>query len=172
MATPLAGYRYRGARAMVLLHEHHMRRFLVTWRGADGAELTLPATTDSDYASRATLLRHVLGAAGRYMIWMTRQLELPDPGIDPVPDVERIDADADVYLEHVLERWRHPLAEVAEERFADRAYPIWGVAFCIDAMLEHAVMHPIRHTFQLEELLAAQPPSATGPDRVALPHDA
>jgi hypothetical protein len=39
-------------------------------------------------------------------------------------------------------------------------------------MLEHAVMNPIRHTFQLTELLAAQPPSATDPDRAALPHDA
>jgi hypothetical protein len=30
----------------------------------------------------------------------------------------------------------------------------WNVHYCIDAMLEHAVMHPIRHTFQLQELLA------------------
>jgi hypothetical protein len=28
---------------------------------------------------------------------------------------------------------------------------------CIDAMLEHAVMHPIRHAFQLEELMRRQP---------------
>jgi hypothetical protein len=27
------------------------------------------------------------------------------------------------------------------------------VTYTIDAMLEHAVMHPIRHTFQLEELV-------------------
>ena len=25
--------------------------------------------------------------------------------------------------------------------------------YCIDAMLEHAVMHPIRHAFQLDELI-------------------
>ena len=29
----------------------------------------------------------------------------------------------------------------------------WQTRYCIDAMLEHAVMHPIRHRFQLDELL-------------------
>jgi hypothetical protein len=28
--------------------------------------------------------------------------------------------------------------------------------YSIDAMLEHAVMHPIRHSYQLEELMAAE----------------
>ena len=47
------------------------------------------------------------------------------------------------------------LAEVPEERFEDREYPArWKTLYCVDAMLEHAVMHPIRHTFQLERLLA------------------
>jgi len=30
----------------------------------------------------------------------------------------------------------------------------WGVKDYVDAMLEHAVMHPIRHAFQLEGWLA------------------
>jgi hypothetical protein len=29
----------------------------------------------------------------------------------------------------------------------------WQTLYSIDAMLEHAVMHPIRHAFQLEELM-------------------
>lgn len=29
----------------------------------------------------------------------------------------------------------------------------WKTLYCVDAMLEHAVMHPIRHAFQLEELM-------------------
>ena len=30
----------------------------------------------------------------------------------------------------------------------------WGAPFTADAMLEHAVLHPMRHAFQLEELMA------------------
>jgi hypothetical protein len=29
----------------------------------------------------------------------------------------------------------------------------WLTRFCIDSMLEHAVMHPIRHAFELDALL-------------------
>ena len=32
----------------------------------------------------------------------------------------------------------------------------WGSPYSINAMLEHAVMHPIRHRFQLENLLREQ----------------
>jgi hypothetical protein len=32
----------------------------------------------------------------------------------------------------------------------------WGATLSIDGMLEHAVLHPARHRFQLEELLEAQ----------------
>jgi hypothetical protein len=54
-------------------------------------------------------------------------------------------------LEHVLERWRAPLIDDVLET---PEYPSrWKPRYCIDSMLEHAVMHPIRHTFQLNELL-------------------
>jgi uncharacterized damage-inducible protein DinB len=150
----LADYRYRGARALVLLHDHHLRAFLTTWRRAVAAGVALPSTDDPAYASLAALLRHVVGAAGGYLRWMTEQLGLPDPGIDPVPPADEIEAHADAYLEHVLERWREPLRDVAPEHFEGHAYASrWGDPFTIDGMLEHAVMHPIRHAFQLEELL-------------------
>jgi hypothetical protein len=149
----LAGYRYRGARALVLLHERELRAFLATFRRAQAWGVTLPETDDPDYASLETLLRHVLGAAGGYLRWATKVLDLPDPGVDPVPPVEAIDAEAEAYLEHVLDRWWSPLHDVPEERF-EKAYPSnWGTPYCVDAMLEHAVVHPMRHAFQLEELM-------------------
>ena len=47
-----------------------------------------------------------------------------------------------------------PLADVAPERFEDREYAsAWKELFTIDSMLEHAVMHPVRHEFQLLELM-------------------
>lgn len=151
----LPEYRYRGARALVILHEQHLREFLATWRRAQAAGVALPRSSDPNYRSLATLLSHVLRCARSYLLWICRQLDLPDPGVRPAPAADTADADADEYLEHVLERWRAPLAEVPEARFYRPEYPSnWGVAYCIDAMLEHAVMHPLRHRFQLAGLLA------------------
>lgn len=149
----LDGYHYRGARALVILHDREMRRFVDTWRRADAAGVALPPTPNTHYSSRAHLLRHVLRSARGYMVWMTSHLGLPDPGIDEPPEVEVVAERADAYLEHLLERWRTPLMEVPEERFEVPYTSYWGEPFTIDSMLEHAVMHPIRHRFQLEELL-------------------
>jgi hypothetical protein len=139
---------------MVLLHEEHLRRFVHTWRLALAASVSLPATDDPNYASLGALGRHVLGAAGGYMVWICEVLTLPDPGIRSAPEVGAVVRDADDYLEHVLERWRTPLREVPDERLETPEYPSrWQTRYCIDSMLEHAVMHPIRHAFQLDELI-------------------
>ena len=101
---------------MVLLHEEHLRRFVQTWRRALAVPVTLPASADPNYASVEVLGRHVLRAAGGYLVWTCDVLKLPDPGVRPAPDAADIVRDADSYL-------------------------------------EHAVMHPIRHAFQLDELI-------------------
>jgi hypothetical protein len=45
------------------------------------------------------------------------------------------------------------LISIEESKFFDAVYKSnWGTDYCIEAMLEHAVMHPIRHEFQLKEL--------------------
>lgn len=157
MAKDLDNYKSRGARALVLLHEKHLRECLEVWKQAKAADIRLPGTTDENYRSLETLLEHILGAAGSYMVGICKNLELPDPEIKPVPKADTIGAEAEGYLEHVLERWRLPLVDVPDERLEpdpESYYP--GMPYWIDAMLEHAVMHPVRHEFQLKELLQAQ----------------
>lgn len=152
--SSLPTYSYRGARALVLLHEQQLRKFLETWRQAKAVSVSLPKTDDSDYQSMETLLRHILRAARGYMTWMCEKLELPDPDIMATPEADEIEEKADRYLEHLVDRWRTPLAAIPEERFHAPEYQArWKVAYCIDAMLEHAVMHPIRHQFQLVDLM-------------------
>jgi len=153
-----SGYRYGGARALVLLHDRHLREFLGVWREARARGVELPRTDDPDYFTSDTLLLHVLGAARGYMTWICEQLDLPDPGIEPPPAAGEIALRAEEYMEHVLAGWRKPLVDVPEEKFEPAVYPArWGTPYCIDAMLEHAVMHPIRHTFQLRNLLSKAP---------------
>ncbi len=88
-------------------------------------------------------------------------LTLPDPGIRAAPDVDAIVRDADDYMEHVLERWRAPLKDVSNEQLETPEFASWWqTRYCIDAMLEHAVMHPIRHSFRLDELMKGLPGTA------------
>jgi hypothetical protein len=155
-AIIIKNFKYGGARALIALHERHMRSLLDTWRRAKAVGAPLPQTTDPAYKSMETLLWHILKSSRGYITWICEKLELPDPGIDPVPKVEHVEQEADVFLGHLMEKWQLPLCDVPEERFFDRVYASrWDVEYCIEAMLEHAVMHPIRHEFQLINLMEA-----------------
>ena len=154
MTSSDLAYRSRAVRALVLLHDEHLRHFLVVWKQAQGVSVVLPTTDDPAYASLDTLLRHVLGAARGYMTWMCEKLDLPDPEIRMPPDAAALSMEANSYMEHVLDKWRTPLQNIDDDRLYTPEYPSrWQTRYCIDAMLEHAVMHPIRHAFQLEELM-------------------
>jgi hypothetical protein len=62
--------------------------------------------------------------------------------------------DAEDYLEHVLGHGRSPLRDIPDDQLETPGFPSpWQTRYSIDAMLEHAVMHPIRHAFQLDELM-------------------
>ena len=152
----LPEYKYNGARSLVLLHELYLRSFVKTWKQAKDKNIVLPETDDPAYVSLQALLRHILRAARGYMTWMCDKLELPDPQINPTPADENIEAEVENYLEHVIEGWKLPLSDVPENKFMKTVYKSrWGVEYCIDAMLEHAVMHPLRHESQLNNLMSA-----------------
>lgn len=148
-------YRSRAVRALVLLHEEHLRRFVQTWQQAIAIPVSLAPASDPNYASLETLGRHVLSAAGGYLVWICEMLRLPDPAVRPAPHANAIVRDADDFLKHILERWRaEALREISDEQLETPEYPShWRTRYCIDSMLEHAVMHPIRHAFQLDELI-------------------
>lgn len=149
-----APYKYNGAKALVALHEVHIKSFYETCKQAKQLGVKLPVSDDLYYKSLDTLLYHVLRSARGYMIWMCDKLQLEDPMITETPPAEMIEEKADEQISHLLERWRIPLQNVELELFEVKVYKSnWGVDYCIDAMLEHAVMHPIRHEFQLKNLM-------------------
>jgi uncharacterized damage-inducible protein DinB len=139
---------------MVALHATYLREFLDTWRRFDARGIALPATRNPNYASREALLAHVLGAAARYLTWMCEQLALPRPAVEEYPEASGFADRAEEYMESVLAAWEGPLRGVTEEQADNQAFVSrWGIPYSIDAMLEHAVMHPIRHAYQLDKLL-------------------
>jgi uncharacterized damage-inducible protein DinB len=156
-SADLKPYKYNGAHALVILHEKYMKLCLHTWQEAKSLGIKLPETDDQDYQSLDTLLRHIFRASRGYLTWMCDKLNLADPEIEKVPEAAVIESGAEAYLVHLLEKWRLPLADIPEEKFHKPTFTSrWGVEYCIDAMLEHAVMHPIRHEFQLRNLINTQ----------------
>ncbi len=150
MSAPI----YSGATALTTLHERHLREFLEVWRAAVERGVELPATDDPNYASMETLLAHVLGAAASYLNWICAQLGLPPRMAEDRPAPEGLGARAGAYLDSLLEAWSRPLEGLTEERaYAPAHTSRWGPPYCLDAMLEHAVMHPLRHTHQLRRLM-------------------
>lgn len=147
-------YKSRGVRALVLLHDEYLRRFFKTWQRARAAHVILPSTEDPAYVSFDTLGHHVLRAARGYIVWICEKLQLPDPCIRPVPDALVMSQEAEGYLEHLLACWSTHLQSIRDEQLDTPEFRSrWNTLYSIDAMLEHAVMHPIRHAFQLEELM-------------------
>ena len=152
--TFISQFRYRGAGVLVTLHEEEMGRFLQVWRTAKASGASLPTVDDPDYASFEALLVHVCRWSRTYLFWICEHLKLPDPAIKPAPDAKVIESEAENYLEEVLEAWTSPLRDVDQDRIFKPEYVSpWGVKYSIEAMLEHAVMHPVRHRYQLEELI-------------------
>ena len=152
----IENYKYRGARAMVILHERHMRSCLEVWKKAKSQNVTLPQTDDTDYDSLEHLLHHVFRAARGYMTWICEVLDLEDPKINEVPILEKIESEADQYIEHLLIQWGKPLINLDTSEYGKMFTSRWGMGMCIEAMIEHALVHPMRHQFQLEELIEKQ----------------
>ena len=63
----LQHYSYRGARAMVILHEQQLRRVMVTWRAAKAAGVKLPVTDSVGFPIQQ---RGVTAFPGLYFIGM------------------------------------------------------------------------------------------------------
>ena len=130
-----------------------MRDLLSAWRRAKAAQVKLPPSDNPAYASLDTVMHHALKAARNMLTWICEKLELPDPGIDETPDASRLDAEAEAHVEHLLARWRLPLAQVEAKQLEAVHKDRGGHDTSLIARLEHAVLHPQRHRFQLEELL-------------------
>lgn len=147
----LSDHRSRGVRALVLLHERELLAFFVTWRRALAWGVQLPPTENIHCASPEAMAHHVLRAARGYLVWLCEKFDLGDPGVAEPPAPGELEAAGDAYLEGLLERWRTALRDAPGERLEEAHTSRWGRPFTLESMLEHAVVHPMRHALQLEE---------------------
>jgi hypothetical protein len=128
----------------------------VVWKKAKRLGVKLPASRDPAYRSLDLLMRHPLRACRGYLTWLCEVLDRPDPEVPDPPEPKDVASKGGVYLK-VLERAWHAKMAWMPNKVLDSAVvhtSRWGAPMTVEAMLEHAAVHPMRHRFQLEELIA------------------
>jgi uncharacterized damage-inducible protein DinB len=151
----MSDFKSRAVRSLVELHEIEMRKFFETWDRFVASGAPMPeARGRAEYESRDHLLGHVCRCARSYLTWIGEQLGRPVRDVDPEPDSLKIAPRAKEFMAGVLEAWRRHLPAVVDEEMMPVTYKSrWGVQMTIESMLEHAVVHPMRHRIQLDRIL-------------------
>lgn len=116
-------------------------------------------TADPDCRSIQTVMTHVARAGYRYAFLMRQAFGMPAEEPTRTPPLSRqaaLDALA-AMLAHTVEtlegRWEMPDAAMEAVRIRSP----WGVEYDLEQMLEHAIVHLLRHRRQIERFLAAVP---------------
>ena len=149
-------YKSRGVRALVVLQMIEMDRLFLVWKKAKRAGVKLPKTSDPAYENLDVLMRHPLRACRGYLTWLCEVLGRPDPKIPDPPEPEKVGSQGAAYLKLLGKAWEKHMAWMPGEVLdsLDVHNSRWGAPMTVEAMFEHALAHPMRHRFQLEELIA------------------
>ena len=150
-------FKSNAVRSCVELHEIEIVRFFETWLVFRASGVALPATTDPNYASAEHLCGHVLRAARSYLTWIGDCVGRPVMDVDPDGDTLSVAAKGRTFLDDVLAAWRRHLEALEDRELSPATFKSrWGEDYNIEQMLEHAVVHPMRHRLQLERLMAGR----------------
>jgi hypothetical protein len=86
----------------------------------------------------------------RIVEWVGRSVSDVDSSQDPYEIATR----ATEFTADVLAAYRRHLAEITDQELEPQVHHTrWGGIMSVEDMLEHAVVHPMRHRIQLERIL-------------------
>ena len=158
-------FKSRGVRALVHLQMREMDHLFTVWKQSKRAGVKLPATRDPAYQSLDLLMRHPLRSCRGYLTWLCEVLKRPDPRVTDPPEAERVAAEGMAYLKVLAKAWEKHMAWMSGKVLDSTVVHTsrWGAPMTVEAMFEHALAHPMRHRFQLEELLARKRKSSGRP---------
>ncbi len=114
------------------------------------------ATTDEDCRSIQTIMTHVIGAGYGYAnmlrtVWEMDQVERPRAPVAREDVVPKLRGALD-YMGTTLDgRWELPEPDANAMQMQAR----WGPVYDFEQLLEHAIVHVMRHRRQIERFLAA-----------------
>ena len=113
-------------------------------------------TSDEDCRSAQTIMAHVVGAGYSYADYLRAHFAVaskrPSPERFPPSEASaRLDAMLEYTVETLEGRWVMSDEEIDASVIKTR----WGVTYDVEQLLEHAIVHILRHRRQIERLIAA-----------------
>lgn len=136
----------------------------------DFARVVDAETKDDDCRSAQTIMSHVVRAAYGYADYIREQFSIastrPQPGLlSRQESLEQLDAALEYTAETLDGRWEMSDEEIASTVIKSR----WGAVYDLEGMLEHAIVHILRHRRQIERFIArgaitARPATNDSPD--------
>jgi len=156
-------FKSNAVRSCAELHEIELRRFADTWDRFRASGAALPDSNDPAYQSPDHLKGHVLRAARNYLTWIGECVKRPVTDVDPDTDLLSVAGKGRAFMEAVLAAWGRHLVALEDRELSPEVYMSrWGEPYSVEQMLEHAVVHPMRHRIQLERLIASMPGAGRG----------
>ena len=150
---------YRSGAIGALLDEYEraaaeLRRLVERIPDEDFARVVDPETSDDDCRSVQTIMSHVVRAGYGYADYLREQFSIastrpPNRLLSRQESLEQLDA-ALRYTARTLEgRWEMSDAEIT----AAVINSSWGVVYDVEQLLEHAIVHILRHRRQIEKFI-------------------
>jgi uncharacterized damage-inducible protein DinB len=111
-------------------------------------------TNDDDCRSAQTIMSHVVRAAYGYADYIREQFSIastrPQPTLLSRRDsLEQLNAALAYTVETLDGRWEMSHEELSETVIKSR----WGVVYNVESLLEHAIVHILRHRRQIEKFI-------------------
>ena len=119
-------------------------------------EILDAGTTDEDCRSVQTIMAHVVGAGYSYAYYLRELFSIdrarPAPRLfSNRESLAALDAMLEYTAQTLEGRWIMSDEEISGSVIHSR----WGVTYDIEQLLEHAVVHVLRHRRQIERLIAS-----------------
>lgn len=111
-------------------------------------------TKDEDCRSIQTIMSHVVGAGYGYADYIREQLSIASTRPQPEllsrrESLEQLEAALRYTIETLEGRWEMSAEEISGVVIKSR----WGAVYDVEGLLEHAIVHLLRHRRQIEKFI-------------------
>ena len=132
------------------------KQLLLSISSNDYTRIIDPRTSDPDCVSVQTITNHVIRAGYGYANYIRRQFK--DPLVErketyDIPDVAAANQELDNMLLYNAETLQNKMNITEKEIIDNPILTNWGQTYDFEQLLEHAIVHVLRHRRQIERLL-------------------
>ena len=120
----------------------------------DFVKIVDPDTKDEDCRSVQTIMTHVVRAGYGYSNYLRKEFGInSDNPVYQINDADEAISHFDGMLEYTVQtlegKWEMPEEEITNIKIVTR----WGTTLHMETLLEHAIVHILRHRRQIERFL-------------------